>query len=242
MASVSEDKSVKGKLIEIKRLLTSFDNPSTNSSVFKRGQRKIKDIVKELDESDLTLDGVPLTRYQIEIKSGGGRGGVFVFNTSLVGKKRWNDDYSGGDDCMFDCGDEECTSRNMKQIYPDKQDFAQGGEYSPPRFLSYVTFISRLILAVDELLKGFKKNKGKRNVTLSSNISRTIGHRGIANSISKYLPGTDMLTDEEFATAYSKARGTKKRGTKKRGAKKRRGTKRRVSKRRGSKKRGSKRR
>jgi hypothetical protein len=75
MASVSEDKSVKGKLIEIIRLLTSFDKRSTNSSVFKSGQRKIKDLVKELDESDLILDGAPLTRYQIEIKSGGGRGG-----------------------------------------------------------------------------------------------------------------------------------------------------------------------
>ena len=40
MASASEDKSVKGKLIEIRRLLTSFDKPSTNSSVFKSGQRK----------------------------------------------------------------------------------------------------------------------------------------------------------------------------------------------------------
>ena len=236
MASVSEDKSVKGKLIEIRRLLTSFDKPSTNSSVFKSGQRKIKDLVKELDESDLILDGAPLTRYQIEIKSGGGRGGVYVFNTSLVGKTIWKADYSGGDDGMFDCGDGKCTAGNMKQIYPDKQDFAQGGEYSPPRFLSYVTFISRLILAVDELLKGFKKNKGKRNVTLSSNISRTIGHRGIANSISKFLPGTDMLTDEEFATAYSKARGTKKRGTKKRRTKKR-GTKKRRPKKRGTKKR-----
>ena len=159
MASVSKNKSIKGKLIEIRKLLTSFDKPSTNSSVFKSGQRKIKDIVKELDESDLTLDGTPLTRYQIEIKSGGGRGGVYVFNTSLVGKKRWKADYSGGDDCMFDCGDGKCTVGNMKQIYPDKQDFGDGGEYSPPRFLSYVTFISRLILAVDELLKVLKKIK-----------------------------------------------------------------------------------
>ena len=236
MASVSEDKSVKGKLIEIRRLLTSFDKPSTNSSVFKSGQRKIKDLVKELDESELTLDGAPLTRYQIEIKSGGGMGGVYVFNTSLVGKKRWNDNYSGGDDCMFDCGDGKCKAGNMKQIYPDKQDFGHGGEYSPPRFLSYVTFISQLILAVDELLKVIKKNKGKRNVTLSSQISKSIGHRGIANSISKFLPGTDMLTDEEFATAYSKARGTKKRGTKKRRTKKR-GTKKRRPKKRGTKKR-----
>ena len=242
MASISEDKSVKGKLNEIKRLLTSFDKQSTNSSVFKSGQRRIKEIVKELDESELTLDGDTLTRHQIEIKSGGGRGGVYVFNTSLVGKKRWKADYSGGDDCMFDCGDGKCTTGNIKQIYPDKQDFGDGGEYSSgSRFLSYVNFISRLILAVDEQLKVFKKNKGKRNVTLSSNISKSIGHRGIANSISKFLPDTDTLTEEEFATAYSKARGTKKRGSRKRGTKKR-GSKKRGSKKRGSKKRGSKRR
>ena len=236
MASVSEDKSVKGKLIEIRRLLTSFDKPSTNSSVFKSGQRKIKDLVKELDEGDLILDGTPLTRYQIEIESGGGRGGVYVFNTSLVGKTIWKADYSGGDDGMFDCGDGKCTAGNMKQIYPDRQDFGDGSEYSPPRFFRYVSFINQLILAVDEKLKVIKKNKGKRNVTLSSQISKSIGHRGVTKNLSEFLPGTDTLTGEEFATAYSKARGTKKRRTKKRRAKKR-GTKKRGTKKRGTKKR-----
>ena len=73
-------------------------------------------------------------------------------------------------------------------------------------------------------------------MTLSSNISKSIGHRGIANSISKFLPDTDTLTEEEFATAYSNARGTKKRGSRKRGSRKR------GSRKRGAKKRGSKRR
>lgn len=236
MASISEDESVMGKLSEIKRLLSSFDKQSTDNSTFKRGQRRIKEIVKELDDSDLTLDGVPLTRHQIELNVYG-RTAVYVFNTSLVGKKTSNADFTGGTYCMFDCGDGKCTAGNMKQKYPEKQDFGDSQYGVPPAFRLWVGFITKLMSAVEV----FEKKTGEQNVTLSASIAKSIGHQGVTPNIAQYLDYTNKLTKEEFAASYSKARGTKKRGAKKRGAKKR-GAKKRGTKKRGTKKRGSRRR
>ena len=155
MTSVKTDgepKSIKAKLMEIKRLLETFDDGTTTFTEFNSRQRRIKNIVKEFDAGNFTLEGIPITRYKIELTSYGGRGSKYVFNTSLIGKRIYNKDYTGGEDCFFDYIDGNCTTSNMKQIYPNKPYIADGNDYSPPRFMSYVNFISQLINKVDDQL------------------------------------------------------------------------------------------
>ena len=144
-ASRNDERTIKDKLNEVRTLLTSFDDPTVSRSEFKQGQMRIKTLVREIDNSNITLDGTPLSRYQIEVSTQGGRDQMYVFNTSLVGKKEWNEDYSGGENCFFECSGEKCTSSNMKQIYPDKQHIGDGNDYSSSRFTGNVFFITKLI-------------------------------------------------------------------------------------------------